>query len=61
MGCGEACPLIPGTRRADWPLSDPKGLPVERVREIRDEIKERVHRLIEEREAGPASPGDGPA
>jgi len=47
MGCGEACPAVPGVRRDDWPLEDPKGKPVERVREIRDEVKERVARLLE--------------
>ena len=46
MGCGEACPVVPGLRRADWPLPDPKGQPVERVREIRDEIRGRVHELV---------------
>src|SRR5689334_13462838 len=34
MGCGEACPAVPGLRRDDWPLEDPKGKPIERVREI---------------------------
>ena len=47
MGCGEACPMVPGLRRTDWPLEDPKGKPLERVREIRDEVKLRVERLIE--------------
>jgi arsenate reductase (thioredoxin) len=42
MGCGEACPHIPGLRRDDWPLEDPKGKSVERVREIRDDIRTRV-------------------
>jgi len=46
MGCGEACPHIPGLRRDDWPLEDPKGKPVERVREIRDEVKTRVEALL---------------
>jgi arsenate reductase len=46
MGCGEACPVVPGLRRADWPLEDPKGKPVERVREIRDEVKSRVEKLL---------------
>lgn len=46
MGCGEACPVVPGLRRADWPLPDPKGQPVERVREIRDQIRDRVRELI---------------
>jgi arsenate reductase len=48
MGCGEACPYVPGLRREDWPLEDPKGKPVERVREIRDEIRQRVQRLLAE-------------
>jgi arsenate reductase len=48
MGCGEACPAIPGLRRLDWPLEDPKGKPIERVREIRDDVRQRVLRLLEE-------------
>lgn len=48
MGCGEKCPWIPGLRREDWPLADPKGLPIEAVREIRDEVKRRVLQLIRE-------------
>jgi arsenate reductase len=47
MGCGEACPVIAGVRRDDWPLDDPKGKPIEQVRLIRDEIAERVRALIE--------------
>lgn len=47
MGCGEQCPHIPGLRRQDWPLEDPKGKPVERVREIRQEVKDRVLALLE--------------
>jgi len=47
MGCGEACPLVPGVRREDWALPDPKGQPLERVREIRDEIRELIRKLIE--------------
>lgn len=42
MGCGEACPHVPGLRREDWPLEDPKGRPIERVRQIRDEVRDRV-------------------
>src|SRR4029077_16251192 len=38
MGCGEACPHVPGLRRDDWPLEDPKGKPRPRVREIRDDV-----------------------
>lgn len=48
MGCGEACPVIPGLRRTDWPLEDPKGKPLERVRHIRDEAKRRVQALLAE-------------
>jgi arsenate reductase len=47
MGCGDECPVIPGTRRDDWPLEDPKGKPRERVREIRDDIEARVRRMIQ--------------
>jgi len=47
MGCGEACPVVPGLRRMDWPLEDPKGKPVARVREIRDDVKARVSALLE--------------
>jgi arsenate reductase (thioredoxin) len=42
MGCGEACPYLPGVEVADWSLEDPKGQPLERVREIRDEVRRRV-------------------
>jgi arsenate reductase (thioredoxin) len=46
MGCGDKCPYIPGLRRDDWPLRDPKGLPMEEVRIIRDDVKERVQKLL---------------
>jgi arsenate reductase len=46
MGCGEACPAVPGLRREDWDLQDPKGRPLAEVRAIRDEIRERVARLV---------------
>jgi len=49
MGCGEQCPVVPGLVRADWPLEDPKGKPLSRVREIRDDVKQRVQQLLEER------------
>ena len=45
MGCGEACPAIPGLATEDWPLEDPKGKPIERVREIREDIRRRVEAL----------------
>ena len=47
MGCGDACPVVPGARRDDWPLEDPKGQPLDRVRAIRNEIRDRVQRLID--------------
>lgn len=47
MGCGPVCPVIPQVRREDWPLEDPKGKPLPRVREIRDDIRKRVEELIE--------------
>jgi arsenate reductase len=46
MGCGESCPVVPGVRRQDWNLPDPKGQPIERVRAIRNDIRGRVARLI---------------
>jgi arsenate reductase len=46
MGCGEACPYIPGLRREDWPFADPKGRPLDEVRVIRDAIRERVAALV---------------
>jgi arsenate reductase len=46
MGCGEACPVVPGIRRMDWPLEDPKNKPIERVRQIRDEVRDRVAELL---------------
>jgi arsenate reductase len=46
MGCGDQCPVVPGLERDDWPLEDPRGKPVARVREIRDEIRRRVETLI---------------
>jgi protein-tyrosine-phosphatase len=47
MGCGDKCPYVPGLRRDDWPLRDPKGQSVDEVRAIRDEIKERVKVLLD--------------
>ena len=48
MGCGDSCPYFPGKKYLDWPLDDPKGQPIEKVREIRDEIKSKVLKLMEE-------------
>lgn len=47
MGCGDACPVFPGTRYLDWELPDPAGLPLEAVRPIRDQIDQRVQILAE--------------
>ena len=47
MGCGDTCPHVPGLRRDDLPLRDPKGLPIEEVRAIRDQVKDRVQKLIQ--------------
>jgi arsenate reductase (thioredoxin) len=49
MGCGDQCPYVPGATRDDWPLDDPKGQPIEKVRQIRDEIRDRVRALVERR------------
>lgn len=48
MGCGDACPYIPGKRYLDWDLPDPKGRPVAEVRALRDEIEQRVADLVHE-------------
>lgn len=48
MGCGDECPFYPGKRYLDWELDDPAGQPIERVREIRDEIERRVRILVDE-------------
>jgi len=48
MGCGDACPYVPGTRYVDWKLTDPAGQPIEVVREVRDEIRDRVRALVAE-------------
>ena len=46
MGCGEACPHVPGLERIDWALQDPKGQPLATVRVIRDDIRARVERML---------------
>ena len=52
MGCGDACPFVPGVRYIDWDLPDPKGQPIDAVRATRDEIARRVSDLL-----GTLSPG----
>lgn len=47
MGCGDECPYVPGLRRDDWPLPDPKGQGIETVRQTRAEIRKRVLALLE--------------
>ncbi|HET6743331.1 MAG TPA: arsenate reductase ArsC [Kribbella sp.] len=49
MGCGDTCPVFPGKRYEDWELTDPAGQPIEVVRQIRDEIRGRVEKLVAER------------
>jgi protein-tyrosine-phosphatase len=52
MGCGEACPFIPGLRIIDWSIPDPKGQPLAVVRQIRDQIHEQIKVLLKEDCAG---------
>ena len=47
MGCGDECPYVPGARVEDWPLEDPHGKNVERIAQIRNEIRDRVRALVE--------------
>ncbi|MGC2617515.1 MAG: arsenate reductase ArsC [Acidobacteriaceae bacterium] len=46
MGCGDECPYVPGLRRDDWPLPDPRGQGIEAVRQTRDEIQRRIQSLL---------------
>jgi arsenate reductase (thioredoxin) len=48
MGCGDACPVIPGKKYIDWELRDPKDLPIDDVRAIRDDIESRVTALVKD-------------
>jgi len=48
MGCGDACPFIPGKRYIDWELTDPAGRPLDEVRAIRDDIDQRIHLLLDD-------------
>jgi len=52
MGCGEACPVVPGLRRDDWALPDPKGQDFDAIRKIRDEVRDRVRELIDREGVG---------
>ncbi|MFD3400138.1 arsenate reductase ArsC [Kribbella sp. NPDC058693] len=51
MGCGDTCPVFPGKRYEDWELTDPAGQPIEVVRQVRDEIRDRVEKLVGELQA----------
>lgn len=53
MGCGDTCPIVPGTRYVDWELEDPAGKGVDAVRPIRDEIEVRVRALLADLQAAP--------
>jgi arsenate reductase (thioredoxin) len=59
MGCGDACPVIPGKKqlRADWDLADPKDRPLEEVRATRDDIDDRVRALVAELDRDSAATG----
>ena len=46
MGCGDECPVVPGVKRDDWPIPDPKGQPRERVEAVIDDIDGRVRALV---------------
>lgn len=59
MGCGDACPVFPGKRYEDWDLTDPAGQPIDVVRRIRDEIRDRITALVSE--LVPAAPSNSPA
>ena len=61
MGCGEKCPVVPGLRRDDWPLEDPKGKSMDVVRRIRDEVRGRIESLVAQEGWGaqPASFSNG--
>jgi arsenate reductase (thioredoxin) len=48
MGCGDACPLLPGKHYEDWELADPADKTLDEIRPIRDEIRDRVANLVEE-------------
>ncbi len=53
MGCGDACPHVPARRREDWTIPDPKDLPLDEFRAVRDELGRRVHDLLADLEVSP--------
>jgi arsenate reductase len=54
MGCGDTCPYFPGKRYEDWELVDPAGQPIETVRAVRDDIRDRVRALVDQLTFGQA-------
>jgi arsenate reductase (thioredoxin) len=56
MGCGEKCPVVPGLKRDDWPLEDPKGKSMEIVRGIRDQVRSHIEALIAQEGWAPSRP-----
>jgi len=58
MGCGDACPYVPGARVEDWPVQDPKGQPIETARAIREDIARRVSDLIARERVGRGAEGE---
>ncbi len=54
MGCGDTCPYFPGKRYEDWELTDPAGQPIDVVRSVRDEIRDRITALVSELLDAPA-------
>ncbi|MEV5764190.1 arsenate reductase ArsC [Micromonospora sp. NPDC052213] len=59
MGCGDACPVFPGKRYEDWKLTDPAGQPLDVVRQVRDDIRARVEKLITDPSSTPRAPTSG--
>jgi arsenate reductase len=55
MGCGDTCPIYPGKRYEDWDLTDPSGQPIEVVRDVRDQIRDRVTSLLADLVPNPAT------
>ena len=55
MGCGDACPVLPGKRYEDWELTDPSGQPLDVVRQVRDDIRDRVVELMASLGLSPAA------
>ncbi len=58
MGCGDTCPIFPGKRYEDWDLTDPAGQNIEIVRQVRDEIRDRIETLLTELLPGHAASRD---